>query len=71
MTWAAARAALPFLSGIVGGAAVIIGFLIAWHSVAAIRERDWQFFTVQFLCAAIIGIGGTLFLLTVLELREE
>lgn len=70
MTWSLARAALPFLSGIVGGAAVIIGFLIAWHSVAAIGSRDWEFFTVQFLCAAIVGIGGVLFLLTVLELRR-
>lgn len=62
---------MPFLSGVVGGAAVIIGFLIAWHSVAAIRDRDWQFFAVQFLCAACIGIGGVLFLLTVLEMRNE
>lgn len=65
------RSALPFLSGIVGGAAVITGFLIAWHSAAAIRDRDWQYFTVQFLCAACIGVGGVLFLLTVLELRNE
>lgn len=71
MTWAQARAVLPFLSGIVGGGAVIVGFLILWHSTAAIRDRDWQYFTVQFLCAAIITIGGVLFLLTVLELREE
>jgi len=71
MTWTAARAVLPFLSGVVGGAAVIVGFLIAAHSTAAIRDRDWQYFTVQFLCAACIGIGGVLFLLTVLELRKE
>jgi hypothetical protein len=62
---------LPFLSGIVGGSAVIIGFLIAWHSADAVRDRDWQYFTVQLLCAAIIGIGGVIFLLTVLELRNE
>ena len=61
---------MPFLSGIVGGAAVIIGFLIAWHSVAAIQDRDWQYFTVQFLCAACIGAGGVVFLLTVLEMRR-
>lgn len=71
MTWSIARAALPFLSGIVGGAAVIVGFLIAWHSTSAIRDRDWQYFTVQFLCAVCIGSGGVLFLLTVLEMRKE
>lgn len=70
MTWALARAALPFLSGIVGGAAIAIGLLIAWHSVPAIGDRDWQYFTVQFLCAACIGSGGVIFLLTVLELRK-
>ena len=70
MTWALARAALPFLSGVVGGAAVVIGLLIAWHSLPAIGDRDWQYFTVQALCAACIGAGGVLFLLTVLELRE-
>lgn len=71
MTWTQARAVLPFLSGIVGGGAVIIGILIAWHSAAAIRDRDWQFFIVQLLCATIIGIGGVLFLLTVMEMRKE
>lgn len=69
MTWSIARAALPFLSGIVGGAAVVIASLILWHSAAAIGDRDWQYFTVQALSAACIGIGGVLFLLTVLELR--
>lgn len=71
MTWSTVRALLPFLSGIGGGAAVVIGFLVAWHSVSAIGDRDWQYFTVQSLCAAIIGIGGVLFLLTVLEMRNE
>jgi hypothetical protein len=71
VTWPFVRAALPFLSGVVGGAAVIIGFLIMWHSTAAIRDRDWQYFTVQFLCAACISLGGLLFLFTVLELEKE
>lgn len=62
---------MPFLSGVVGGGAVIIGFLIAWNSRLAIREGDWQYFTVQLLCAACIVVGGALFLFTVLELRTE
>lgn len=65
------RSAVPFLSGVTGGAAIIIGLLIAWNSRVAIREVDWAYFTVQILCAACIVAGGALILFTALELRTE
>lgn len=60
----------PFLSGIAAGAAIVVSFLVAWHSLPAIRDGDWGFFTLQFLCAACTGSGGVVYLLTVLEIRK-
>ena len=58
-----------FAHGAVSGSAIVLGFLIAWHSVPALRDGDWQFFAVQFLGASCIGAGGVVHLLTVLEYK--
>lgn len=60
----------PFLSGVFGGAAVITSLLIAAHSVPALGDGDWEWFTFQFLWAVCIGAIGLSFLLTVLEIDK-
>lgn len=69
MTWTNLRHVLPFLSGVSGSASVLIGLLIAYHSVPAAASRSWQFFTVQFLCVVVV-VGGVLALLSTLEVHK-
>jgi hypothetical protein len=69
VTWTTLRHVLPFLSGVSGSASVLIGLLIAYHSVPAAANRSWQFFAVQFLCAVVV-IGGALALLSTVEVRK-
>jgi len=61
----------PFLQGVAAGVPLILGFLIAWHSVPALGDGDWQYFTAQFLVAACFGSGGVIYLFTALEMRNE
>jgi hypothetical protein len=56
-----------FLSGIIGGVAVIAGFLIAGHSVFAFG--DWGLFVLEILWAAVLVTCGLLFLIKVMEFR--
>jgi hypothetical protein len=70
VTWTTLRHVLPFLSGTAGTAGVLLGLLVGFHSVPAAANRDWQFFAVQILCAAIVLIGGVLVLMSALEVRK-
>lgn len=58
---------LPFLTGIAGGAGVIIGSVIAAQALTAITDRDWGYVVALVLAAACIGIGGMLVLISALE----
>ena len=58
-----------FVQGMVGGAALVVAFLICVHAgYGALFDRDWGYLAAQAVAASIIGIGGVLVLLSALEI---